>query len=75
MSTTKTRLSLFYYDLVRELCTSCRREKFHFVAKGVDPAATDCSCGASREIAELSDTSISRLVDRDSGEIAISPRA
>lgn len=75
MSSTTRRLSLFYYDLVRELCTACGREKFHFVTKGEDPAPTACrDCGSTREIAELSDTSIRRLVVRDSGEIAIAPR-
>jgi len=59
-----SRLSLFHYDVVRELCPSCGGEKFHFVPIGDAPsAASECGdCGRERAFADLSDTSIRRLV-------------
>jgi hypothetical protein len=59
-----TRLSLFYYDVIRERCANCGSEKFHFVPIGAAaPEAGDCmQCGTEREIADLSETSIRRLV-------------
>jgi hypothetical protein len=69
-----TRLSLFHYDVVRELCPACGKEKFHFVPIGAEPEPSTChDCGSERELADLSDTSIHRLVSRDSGEIAVVP--
>ncbi len=62
----KTRLSLFYYDLVRERCDDCGDEKFHFVPKATDPETSACvACGTDRQVVDLSETSIRRLVSED----------
>ncbi|HVT04128.1 MAG TPA: hypothetical protein VHL58_12240 [Thermoanaerobaculia bacterium] len=71
-----TRLSLFHYDVVRELCASCGGEKFHFVPIGGAPDTSECSdCGGARAVADLSDTSIGRLVGGSSSkrEIRVVP--
>lgn len=60
------RLSLFNYDVVRELCAKCGGEKFQFVPTGEDATPSACSCGSERELVDLSDTSIRRLVTRES---------
>ena len=60
------RLSLFHYDVVRELCAKCGGEKFQFVPTGEDATPTPCNCGSERELVDLSDTSIRRLVTRES---------
>lgn len=66
------RLSLFHYDVVRELCDDCSKEKFHFVPAGTSPEAGACvRCGAPARIADLSDTSIFRLVTREDGEVVV----
>ena len=67
-------LSLYNYDLFRELCDHCRRERFHFVPIGAAPAAGKCSaCGSDSRVADLSDTSIRRLVTTPDGEVVIVP--
>lgn len=67
------RLPLFHYDVVRELCDTCDKERFHFVPSGTAPAAGACvRCGRDAHIADLSDTSIGRLVT-DNGEIIVVP--
>jgi hypothetical protein len=68
------RLSLVNYDLLRELCDSCRGERFHFVPIGAAPEPGVCrNCGAQRKLADISDSSIFRLVTEDDGEITIVP--
>jgi NMD protein affecting ribosome stability and mRNA decay len=68
------RLSLINYDVVRELCDHCRRERFHFVPIGATPAAGRCKrCGAEARIADLSDTSVFRLVTQSDGEVVVVP--
>lgn len=71
---TRSRLSLFKYDLVRELCPGCSAERFHFVPKGEPASPALCkTCGNERRVADLSDTSIIRLVTGPSGEMVIVP--
>ena len=69
------RLSLFHYDVVRELCERCRSERFHFVPIGAAaPAPGRCShCGADGKLTDTSDTSIVRLVTRPGGEMVVVP--
>src|SRR5258708_11748503 len=73
----RKRLSLVHYDLLRELCESCRRERFHFVPIGAVPAEGPCrNCGAEARMADLSDSSIYRLVappNSDAIQIATAP--
>lgn len=67
------RLQLFHYDVVRELC-ECSRETFHFVPPGTSASTRQCArCGNEGRIADLSDTSLFRLVTRDDGEVVIVP--
>jgi hypothetical protein len=69
------RLSLFHYDVVRELCAKCAKEKFHFVPTDATPEAGRCSqCGADTSLADLSDTAIGRLITQPNGELIIVPR-
>ncbi len=68
------RLSLINYDVLRELCDSCRKERFHFVPLGADPATGPCRrCGAESKLAEMSDTAVFRLVTRSDGEVVVVP--
>jgi hypothetical protein len=68
------RLSLFHYDLVRELCETCRKERFHFVPTGTAASTGTCrNCGGDGQVADLSDTSIMRLVTQPNGEVVIVP--
>ncbi len=70
----RKRLSLVHYDLLRELCESCRRERFHFVPIGAAAAEGPCkSCGAQARMADLSDSSIYRLVTQPNGEVVVVP--
>jgi NMD protein affecting ribosome stability and mRNA decay len=70
----RTRLSLVHYDLLRELCESCRRERFHFVPIGAVPATAPCrQCGKEGRMADLSDSSIYRLVTQPNGEMVVVP--
>lgn len=66
------RLPLFHFDVMRELCDDCRRERFHFVPTGAAAAPGHCpACGARRRLADVSDTSIIRLVTQPNGEVVI----
>jgi hypothetical protein len=68
------RLSLVNYDVLRELCEECRREKFHFVPMGAAPEPGTCSnCGGDGKLADMSDSSIFRLVTDEDGEMVIVP--
>lgn len=68
------RLSLTNYDVVRELCESCRRERFHFVPPGAAPSTGPCkACGRDSTLADMSDSSIIRLVTDPNGELVIVP--
>jgi hypothetical protein len=69
------RLSLINYDVVRELCDSCNRERFHFVPIGAAAAANGrCThCAGEAKVADVSDTSIFRLVTQPNGEMVIVP--
>src|SRR3954470_24268080 len=68
------RLSLINYDVLRELCDSCRRERFHFVPIGTAPEPGRCTeCGDAGKLADLSDSSIFRLVTDDDGEMVFVP--
>jgi hypothetical protein len=69
------RVSLIHYDLLRELCDHCRKERFHFVPMGAAPAATGpCkNCGSDSKLADVSDTSIWRLMTKPNGEVVVVP--
>jgi len=68
------RLSLINYEVVRELCESCRRERFHFVPPGAAPVPGVCkACGRESKLADMSDSSIFRLVTEPNGEMVIVP--
>ncbi len=73
-TSSRERLSLVNYDLLRELCDHCRMERFHFVPPGADPAAGRCKqCGAEAKIADMSDSAIMRLVTQPNGEVVVVP--
>ena len=67
------RLSLMHYDVVRELCDHCRRERFHFVSPAAPaPAIGACKgCGREAKLADVSDTSIIRLVTQPNGDVVV----
>jgi hypothetical protein len=68
------RLSLIHYDVLRELCESCRKERFHFVPIGAAPATGECKhCGSQSKLADVSDTAVWRLMTQPSGEVVIVP--
>ncbi|HET7436228.1 MAG TPA: hypothetical protein VFN10_16075 [Thermoanaerobaculia bacterium] len=70
----KQRLSLINYDVLRELCENCRKERFHFVPIGAAPATGECKrCGEESKLADLSDTSIFRLITHANGDVVIVP--
>lgn len=70
----RERLSLIHYDVLRELCDSCRKERFHFVPIGAAPAMGPCrECGADSKLADVSDTAVWRLMTKPSGEIVVVP--
>ncbi len=70
----KQRLSLINYDVLRELCDSCRKERFHFVPIGAAPATGACkSCGSQSTLADMSDTAVWRLMTRADGEVVVVP--
>jgi hypothetical protein len=71
----KQRLSLISYDVLRELCDSCRKERFHFVPMGAEPATGPCrECGSASKIADFSDTAVMRLVTHPNGDVVVVPR-
>jgi hypothetical protein len=68
------RVSLVNYDLLRELCDTCRQERFHFVPIGAAPATGPCKhCGSDSHLAEVSDTSVWRLITNASGDVVVMP--
>ncbi len=68
------RVSLISYDLLRELCDHCRRERFHFVPMGDAPEPTLCSqCGQRSKLADMSESAIWRLVMQPNGEMKVVP--
>jgi hypothetical protein len=68
------RLSLFNYDVLRELCGACRAERFHFVPIGAPAQTAPCSeCGAESKLADVSDTGVWRLLTRPDGEVVVVP--
>jgi len=69
------RLSLINYDVVRELCGNCRKERFHFVPIGSMPPATGpCkNCGTVSKLADISDSDIWRLMTGPGGEMIVVP--
>ncbi|MGZ8833674.1 MAG: hypothetical protein ACXW19_10835 [Thermoanaerobaculia bacterium] len=68
------RLSLINYDVLRELCETCRRERFHFVPIGAAPEPGTCrNCGAEAKMADLTESSIFRLVTDEDGEMVVVP--
>jgi hypothetical protein len=71
----KKRLSLISYDVLRELCDSCRKERFHFVPMGAEPATGPCRrCGgAESKLADFSDTALMRLVTQPNGDVVVMP--
>ena len=72
----KKRLSLIHYDVVRERCESCDRERFHFVPIGTSPRTNACaSCGAPSRVADMSDTAVIRLINKPNGDVVVVPLA
>jgi len=70
----RERISLFTYDVLRELCDRCRNERFHFVPTGAAPATGRCpNCGSQRELADFSDTAVIRLVTQPNGDVVVVP--
>lgn len=68
------RLSLFHYDVLRELCDHCRKERFHFVPTGTAPATGPCkNCGSQSKLADVSDTAVWRLMTGPGGEMVVVP--
>ena len=68
------RLSLVHYDVLRELCESCRTERFHFVPIGAPAEAGTCRhCGLEATMADVSDSSIMRLITLPNGEMVVVP--
>lgn len=68
------RLPLINYEVVRELCGHCARERFHFVPPGSAPAPGPCkTCGCDSKLADMSDSSIFRLMTDPNGEMVIVP--
>jgi NMD protein affecting ribosome stability and mRNA decay len=69
----RSRLSLFNYDLLRELCEHCRKERFHFVPIGDAPATAACKqCGRdTTKLADMSDTAVMRLVTQPNGDVVV----
>lgn len=71
----RDRLSLINYDVLRELCDDCRKERFHFVPVGAAPATGPCKrCGsAESKLADVSDTAIWRLITHANGDVVVVP--
>lgn len=68
------RLSLINYDVLRELCDHCRKERFHFVPMGAVQNPSRCAqCGAEARMADMSDTSVFRLVTQEDGDVVVVP--
>jgi hypothetical protein len=70
----RERLSLFHYDVMRELCDNCRNERFHFIPTGAHPDTGSCPrCGTARKLADFSDTAVIRLVTEANGDVVVVP--
>jgi uncharacterized protein (DUF983 family) len=70
----RQRISLFTYDVLRELCDRCREERFHFVPSGAMPVTGRCpNCGQEREVADFSDSAVFRLVTQPNGDVVVVP--
>lgn len=68
------RVSLINYDLLRELCDHCRKERFHFVPMGAAADTGTCrNCGSNSKLADVSDTAIWRLMTKPNGEVVVVP--
>lgn len=68
------RLSLVNFDVLRELCDSCRKERFHFVPLGTDPATGACRrCGSASHLAEMSESAVWRLITHANGDVVVVP--
>lgn len=68
------RLSLISYDLLRELCDHCRKERFHFVPIGAPHATGTCTnCGAKSQLADVSASAVWRLITKPGGEVVVVP--
>ena len=69
------RLPLINYDVLRELCDSCRKERFHFVPTGaVQPATGPCrSCGQESKLADMTKSAVWRLVEQPNGDVVVVP--
>jgi len=68
------RLSLVHYDVMRELCDHCRSERFHFVPIGASTEAGTCrTCGVPANMADLSETSIIRLITLPGSDMVVVP--
>jgi hypothetical protein len=66
------RLPLVTFEVARELCDSCREETFRFLPIGSELLSSDCQkCGTKQTEADLSETSLFRLVTRGSGRLLI----
>lgn len=68
-----TRLPLINYDVLRELCDHCRKERFHFVPTGAPAATGSCTaCGAAAtQLADVSDTGVWRLLTQPNGDVVV----
>ena len=70
----KNRVSLIHFDLLRELCDHCRKERFHFVPIGEAPVTGTCkNCGSDSKLADVSDTAIWRLMTKPNGDVVVVP--
>ena len=69
----RDRIALFHYDVRRELCDDCRSERFHFVPTGAEPEPVECACGTQRRMADVTDTSLLRLVTQANGDVIVVP--
>ena len=69
----RDRIELFTYDVRRELCGDCSSERFHFVPVGTRPATGACKCGTERHLADVTQTSVIRLVTQPNGDFVVVP--
>ena len=68
------RLPLINYDVLRELCDSCRKERFHFVPTGALPATGPCRrCGEESKLADMTHSAVWRLVEQPNGDVVVVP--
>jgi len=68
------RLELINYDVLRELCDSCRKERFHFVPSGAYPAMGPCRrCGEESRLADMTKSAVFRLIEYPNGDVVVVP--